>query len=173
MSIGVDFGGARADPQKNWETPLHLSVFTTFPPKNKYIRFPNIFNKPVPVVMSQWIVSTASVIHPTYLTFIWLVSFYLFIWLVSSTSSYDWFLSTSSSDWFFLPLHLTGFFLPLREPFPSSFRTCVDNGVIVQVQCTCFSNHLNPVLKSNLYRTALVDLSLTVSIFFLMWFSTH
>jgi len=31
VRIGVDFGGSRGAPQ-NRETPMHLSVFTTFPP---------------------------------------------------------------------------------------------------------------------------------------------
>src|SRR6218665_3691310 len=56
-------------PQKIGKRPCIYQFLPHFPPKIN-IRFPNIFNKPVPVVMSQWIVSTASVIHPTYLTFI-------------------------------------------------------------------------------------------------------
>jgi len=37
-SLGVDFGEARTRAPNNWETPMHLSLFTTFCPQ--YFDFP-------------------------------------------------------------------------------------------------------------------------------------
>jgi len=39
-------------PSNNWETPMHLSIFTTFFP-NTLVCPPNIFDKYTPVVLSQ------------------------------------------------------------------------------------------------------------------------
>jgi len=47
--IGVDFaGGSPGTCPNNWETPMHLSLFTTFPP-NILVFPPNIFDKSMPV----------------------------------------------------------------------------------------------------------------------------
>jgi len=34
VCIGIDFGGQPGCAPNNWETPMHLSVFTTFSPQN-------------------------------------------------------------------------------------------------------------------------------------------
>jgi len=48
--IGVDFGGQPEHvPRNNWETPMHLSLFTTFCPPNILVCPPNIFDKSTPM----------------------------------------------------------------------------------------------------------------------------
>ena len=52
MDIGVDFGGAaRARASNNWETPMHLSLFTTFCSPNILVCQPNTCDKSTPVIM--------------------------------------------------------------------------------------------------------------------------
>ena len=46
--IGVDFGG-QPGPPNNSETPMHLSIFTTFCPPNNFVCSPSIFVKSMPV----------------------------------------------------------------------------------------------------------------------------
>ena len=54
--IGVDFGGARARAPNNWESPMRLSLFTTFCP-NILVCPPKIFDKSTPVL---WILQKKS-----------------------------------------------------------------------------------------------------------------
>src|SRR6218665_2838936 len=47
-NIGVDFKGSPGANPQNRDTPMHLAVFTTFPPK-VWVCLLNIFDKSTPV----------------------------------------------------------------------------------------------------------------------------